>query len=195
MSIAVTLYDIEDTLVAMLNSIDMVEDPEARAAAEREVIDQHLKAVDKRDRVGQFLAHCDSQADFIDKEMNRLAALKRHFTAASERVEGMIINTIMNIGLDDSGKWRKLEGRTCSFSLAKNPLATEIFNIDILASKYKDVTVKMSCEDYEKLAVPEEIPIKTFAVTARKSEIKKALDSGKVPGAQLGPLSYRLNRK
>lgn len=195
MSTAVSLYTLEDDLVAMLNSIDMVEDPEVRAAAEVAIIEHHLKTVEKRDRVGQFLSHCDSQADFIDKEMDRLAALKHHFTATSDRVERMIINTIMNIGSDDNGKWRKLEGRTCSFSLAKNPLATEIFNIDILAAEFKDVTVKLSCEDYEKLNVPPEIPIKAFAVTARKADVRKALDTGTVPGAHLGPLTYRLNRK
>lgn len=220
MSKAITLYELEDTLVAMLNSIDMVEDPEQRAEAEQEIITLHLAAVEKRDRVAQFLSHCDNQEAFIKAEIDRLSDLKATFAKARERVEAMIVNTIQAIGQDDNGKWRKLDGRTCSFSLAKKPLSTEITSMEALPARFKDVSVKLPAEDW--IAFVDELDIdqrtaflgklKGYDETARKSDVKKALEleaaiaakaeaagvtaqSGAVPGATFGPLSYRLVRK
>jgi hypothetical protein len=199
----VSLYQLEDDLVAMLNSIDMVEDPEARAAVEQQIIDQHLKAIDKRDKVSQFLAHCDNQEEFISTEIERLVALRKHFTAARDRVENYVIFVIKALGQDDRGKWRKLDGKTCSFSIANKPPSTEITSLDALPDQYKDLTVKLEATDWtnflNELGLDERQDLlrrlKSIEASARKADIKKALSQGDVTGARLSEESYRLNRK
>ncbi len=215
MSTALTLYQIEDDLVAMLNSVDMVDDPEAKAVVEQEIIAQHLKAVEKRDKVSQFLAHCDNQEEFISKEIERLTELRNHFTATRDRVEDYIVFTIKALGKDDNDKWRKLDGRTCSFSIAKKPLSTEITSLDDLDDKFKDYTVKLSAEDWANFVGELDIEqreaflgkLKSIVATPRKTEVKKALEaaadaakenpdlSPNIPGARMSELTYRLNRK
>lgn len=203
MSTALTLYEIEDNLVAMLNSVEMVEDQAERAAAEQEIIAQHLKAVEKRDRVSQFLAHCDNQEEFITAEINRLTELRKHFSSIRDRVENYVVFTIKALGQDDRGKWRKLDGNTCSFGIQKNPVSTEITSLDDLPDKYKDLTVKLSATDWADFVGELDIEqravflgkLKKIEASARKPEVKKALDIGDVPGARFGEESYRLNRK
>jgi hypothetical protein len=204
MSTALSLYHIEDDLVAMLNSIDMVEDPAQRAEVEQEIIAKHLQAVDKRDRVSQFLAHCDNQEEFITAEINRLSELRKHYSTTRDRVEKYVVSTIIAIGKDDKGKWRKLEGKTCSFGVAKKPITTEIDSLDELPDQYKDITVKMAADHWADFVNELDIEqraeflrkLKSVEASARKSEIKKALEAGvDVTGARFGEEGYRLNRK
>ena len=204
MSTSLSLYAIEDDLVAMLNSVDMVDDPAQRALVEQEIISKHMQAVEKRDKVSQFIAHCDNQEEFITAEINRLSELRKHYSTARDRVEGYVVSTILSIGKDDKGKWRKLEGKTCSFGVAKKPIATEITSLDLLPDNYKDLTVKLAADDWANFVGELDIEqraeflakLKSIEASARKSEVKKALDAGvDVTGARLGEEGYRLNRK
>lgn len=204
MSTALSLYEIEDDLVAMLNSIDMVDDPAQRAAVEQEIIAKHLQAVEKRDKVSQFLVHCENQEEFITSEINRLSDLRKHYSSARDRVENYVLSTILAIGKDDKGKWRKLEGRTCSFSVAKKPISTEILSLDQLPDQYKDLTVKLAADQWAEFVGELDIEqraeflskLKSVEASARKSEVKRALEAGvDVTGARLGEEGYRLNRK
>jgi len=77
--------------------------------------------VEKRDRAGQFMAHLEQQIDFARFEIDRLRQRKAIFERALARVEEYVIATIENLGTDSKGKYRKLEGKTTTFSLRGCP--------------------------------------------------------------------------
>src|ERR1017187_5664462 len=64
-------------------------------------------AVDKRDRVGQFLAHLEQQIDFAKFEIDRLRQRKATCERALARLEDYVIGTIENLGTDGKGKYRR----------------------------------------------------------------------------------------
>src|ERR1700760_3432635 len=84
-STAVTLYSLEENLVALLDTVDMVDDPQQQEAIFQEIVSAHLAAVDKRDRVGQFLAHCEGQQASITAEIQRLQKLKKAYETTQDR--------------------------------------------------------------------------------------------------------------
>src|ERR1035438_8257499 len=62
-------------------------------------------AVDKRDRVGQFLAHLEQQIDFAKFEIDRLRQRKATCERALARLENYVIGTIEGLGPDSKGKY------------------------------------------------------------------------------------------
>ena len=84
---SVTLYELEQHLQAMADTVDLVEPEREREFATQ--FEAALRtAVDKRDRVGQFLAHVDSQIHLADQELKRLKERKAGLERVRERVEG-----------------------------------------------------------------------------------------------------------
>jgi hypothetical protein len=71
-------------------------------AAERsyQVVNTVLKMAQKRDRVGQFLAHLEHQAAFAKAKIARLQERKAFFERATEKMEGYVIHVIESIGPD-----------------------------------------------------------------------------------------------
>jgi len=58
---ACTVYDIEDHLLALANTVELVDEPDARTAILAEIGQQLRVARDKRDRAVAFLRHCTEQ--------------------------------------------------------------------------------------------------------------------------------------
>ena len=149
MSASLSLYEIEDHLAALLDTVEMV--PEEQAPEiEAEIGEWVTKAVDKRDRVGQFLAHCEGQCANIDEEIDRLRALKTHYSNAHDRVSDAVVRAIISIGPDDKGKYKRLEGKTCSLGI-RSSQAIEITDaVELQAAGY--VRTKMVQESDKKRA-------------------------------------------
>jgi hypothetical protein len=155
---ALTLYDIESDLEALLNTDEMVPE-EQRAEFERELGTQLRAAVDKRQRVGEFIRFCDLQADACKAEIDRLTLRKRHFERVSEQVREYVLRVIEATGE------KKLEGRTLTFSLRECPASVQIVDQAAIPADYKRETI-------------------TFLID--KTAIKKAILAGQeVPGADL----------
>jgi hypothetical protein len=202
MSTSLTLYAVEETLQALLDTVDMVEDPEQQEAIARDIVLAHMAAVEKRDRVGQFLVHLESQQEAIDKEIARLRALKATYGKAQERVEAYVLQVVMAPGPDAKGKYRRLDGKTYSFGVRKNPASVNITDEAAVPAEFKSVTVTMPALVFEDLvgslgieeraAVLEQI--KRAGCTASKSAIKEHIKATgeQVPGAVLVEDQYRL---
>ncbi len=204
MSTALTLYNIEQHLAALLDTADMVEDPEQQEAIFQEIQQALVQAVEKRDRCAQFLVHCRSQQAAINAEIKRLQALKKSYARAEERLEEYIVRTIQGIGPDEKGRYRKLEGRTCVFSVRACPPSVEVRNEAEIPAEFKTLTITVPATAWEAVAESLDIDermkflasVKKCEVAVDKNAIKAAIDGGTaVPGAELVTGKYSLVRK
>jgi hypothetical protein len=122
---AAPLYVIEDHLAALIETAELVS-PEQEQEFRAEFQAALTAAVEKRDRVGQFLAHLEQQIDFAKFEIDRLRQRKATCERALARLESYVIETIENLGTDTKGKYRALEGKTTTFSLRGCPPSVEV---------------------------------------------------------------------
>ena len=170
MSSSLTLYEISDHLVALLDTFDMCETDEQRAECRAEIertIDLQIRKVDSFCR---FLSHIESQMDLADKEVKRIKAREDTFARLLERLKQYAIFTMQQNNL------RVLEGDTSKLMLRTNTPGVEVDNEAAVPGKFKTI-----------------IPA-TFTIDKRG--IKKAIDAGEdVPGAHLKEPSVSLLRK
>ena len=116
--VRLTLYALEEQLLTLADTVEMVDPDQEQAFLEQ--FQASLKAaVDKRDRVGQFMAHLEAQVAFADAEVKRLQERKDCYTAALGRIEKYVILTIKSLPMDAKNKWAKLEGKVTTFQLKK----------------------------------------------------------------------------
>jgi len=204
MSTALTLYNIEEHLVALLDTADMVEEPEQQEAIFQEIQQALVQAVEKRDRCAQFLVHCESQQKAIDQEIKRLQALKKSYARAQERMEEYIVRTIQALGPDERGRYRKLEGRTCVFAIRACPPSVEVRDEAAIPAEYKTLTITVPATAWEELVDSVDIDERSkFLAAVKKTEcaidkkaVKAAIDGGtEVPGADIAIGKYALALK
>jgi hypothetical protein len=200
---ALTLYDVETNLAALVDTADLVPaDQEQAFVAELEAA--LLSAADKRDRVAQFLAHLEAQAALAESEIKRLRERKAVIQAAQERLEGYVVKIIEALGPDKKGKYRKLEGNTATLSLRACPASVEIADESQIPIDYKTITVKLPATLMEIIldvldtgladGVLAHVDMADVAVDRRA--IKAAIDRGeRVPGADLAIGKHFLVRK
>ena len=188
-----TLYALEETLTILADTEDMVPE-EQRAEFQEEFRLALTAAVEKRDRVGAFLAHLENQAAFAKAEIVRLQERKAWFEHAVERMEGYVINVIESLGRDAKGKHQKLEGRTVTFGIKDCPPSVEIQDEAAVPADYKAITITMPALVWETLLDSMELEqrasildtVEKPKVAVSKTAIRKAIDGGgQVPGADL----------
>ena len=199
---AASLYVIEDQLAALIETAEVVS-PEQEQEFRAEFQAALTAAVDKRDRVGEFLAHLEQQIDFAKFEIERLRKRKATCERALTRVENYVIETMENLGTDSKGKYRPLEGNTSTFSLRGCPPSVEVTDEPSIPSEYKILMLKLPAVTWEQLLDGLEIEqraavleqVKSPEVTVDKRSIKSAIDSGTdVPGAGLATGRHSLRR-
>ena len=199
---AAPLYLIEDHLAALIETADLVS-PEQELEFRDEFQAALTAAVDKRDRVGQFLAHLEQQIDFARFEIDRLRQRKAAFERALARLENYVIETIEHLGTDGKGKYRRLEGKTTTFSLRACPPSVEVADEAAIPAEYKVLLLKLPAVTWEQLLDGLEIEhrsavlgqVKSPEVTVDKRLVKAAIDSGvDVPGAGLAIGRHSLRR-
>ena len=116
-----TLWEIEQELVEAFDDWheSLAATPEAREEALEEVLKAYLEAaVEKRDRVAQFISHLESQSDAAKKEIERLTLRKRRFDAKRERMLAYLDHVMQMRGVKKlEGKQRVIKRRKCPPSL------------------------------------------------------------------------------
>jgi hypothetical protein len=199
--VTLSLYAIEDQLVALADTLDIVPSEQEDELVAR--LGQALiQAIDKRDSMGRFLAHVDSQISFADTEIKRLQERKQAFVRLLERTETYVVRVIQSLGLDPKGKWQKLEGRTVTFSLRRQPASVVIDSEEDVPNAYRRATIKMAATLWEELldSVDTDLACRVRGVAKRsdevsKSSVKEAIESGiDVPGAHLSMDGVKLKR-
>jgi hypothetical protein len=199
---AAPLYVIEDQLAALIETAELVS-PEQEQEFRTEFQNALTAAVDKRDRVGQLLAHLEQQIDFARFEIDRLRQRRSVFERALERLENYVVETIENLGTDDKGKYRRLEGKTTTFSLRACPPSVEVIDESAVPVEHKTLSVKLPAVTWEQLLDGLDVELRAAVlelvkrpeVAVDKRSIKAAIDGGAdVPGAGLVTGRHALRR-
>jgi hypothetical protein len=199
---AASLYTIEDELAALIETAELVS-PEQEQEFRTEFQAALAAAVDKRDRVAQFLTHLEQQIGFARFEIERLRQRKATCERALERLENYVIGTIENLGTDQKGKYRVLEGKTTTFSVRACPPSVEVTDESAVPAQYKMLLLKLPAVMWEQLLDGLEIEqrsaaleqVKNSEAIMDKRSIKAAIDSGAdVPGAGLVTGRHSLRR-
>ena len=199
---ATPLYAIEDTLAALIETAELVS-PEQEREFRTEFQTALNAAVDKRDKVGQFLTHLERQIDYARFEIDRLRQRKAASERALARLEEYVIETIEKLGTDGKGRYRTLEGKTTTFSLRGCPPSVEVADESAIPAEYKTLTLKLPAVTWEQLLDGLDIEqraavlaqVKSPEVGVDKRSIKAAFDGGTdVPGAGLVSGRHALRR-
>jgi Siphovirus Gp157 len=108
------------------------------------------RAIDKRDRVGQFIRYLEDQAAFAAEEAKRGAERKQMFERGAERLRSYVRWALASLGQDEQGKWRKLEGRTTTFSLRKLPDSLQVDDEAAIPSEFKTLVITIPAAAWER---------------------------------------------
>lgn len=199
---SVSLYELEETLVAFVEAMEMV--PPEDEPAFLEAFSQALMAAqDKRDKVAQFLAHLESQAEMAKAEIKRLQERKADFEAARDRLEAYVVKVIESLGTDAKGKLQKLEGKYSTLSLRACPVSVEVSDDTAVPDACQRVTVTLPAPMWTE--VLDALDIETAGRveeaagqpkrTIDKAALKAALESNPdIPGARLVIGKHSLKR-
>ena len=188
-----TLYTLEDQLAALADTAEMVP-PDQEQEFLKEFQSALVAAVEKRDRVGQFMAHLEQQVAFAKAEIERLKGRKDFYESVLERMEQYVIRVLTSLGWDARGKPRKLEGQTVTFSLKGCPASVDITDEAAVPGEYKSATITLPLPLWEELLDSLDLEfsgkimdsIKKPQIVTSKSAIRAALEAGTaVPGARL----------
>ena len=189
---AFTLFQIEESLVLLAESAEEEGlTPEIEAA-----LTAYLEgAVEKRDRVAEFIHFCEAMAELAKAEVKRLQARQKHFEATAERVSSMVLHVL------DWLRVKKLEGRTNTLKKRKCPPSVNVIDEQKIPAEYKRVTVTLPLPQWQELlAGTSEDSRNTVLAGLRKQEItldleaiKQALNLEKaVEGADLAINRFKL---
>jgi hypothetical protein len=148
---ALTLYEAEDSLIALAETaeggIDPAQEEEFRADLARAL----EAAVTKRDRVAEFIKHLEAQARFADEEAKRLMERKQRFENAAARMRNYVRWAIQNVlGQDERGRWRRLEGRSVTFSLRKLPDVVEVDDEAAIPAEFKTLLITLPASAWQR---------------------------------------------
>lgn len=196
------LYVIEEHLAALIDSAELVS-PEREEEFIAEFSASLQQAVEKRDALGRFMAHLESQMAFADVEIKRLRERKALYERTFERLEQYVIRVIQSLGEDAKGKWKKLEGRTVTFSCRCCPPSVEIVDEAAVPVEYKTVDLKMPARLWEELLDRLDLEertktldqVKVGAFSINKTQVKAAMEKGRIPGVDLAIGNVSLVRK
>src|SRR5258707_3852034 len=139
-----TLYELEDTLQAWVNTIAMAEEPAAREAILDEIGQALKKTKEKRDAVVAFLRHCEHQQQFAEAEIERIQNRKELIRRVRAELECYLVQVIDQFAAPDRRRIKRLEGNFSSMRVQKSPDSVTITDERALPAQWKDVVLTMA---------------------------------------------------
>lgn len=149
---APTLYNVEDTLAALLNSIDLISEGDEPAYLQclDEIAEQTALARQKRDNVVDYLDNLDDMQAYIGEKIDRLYAGKERIERHKKKLRAYLLDLVERFAPPPRKglKMRSLAGNRHSLSLREGAETIEVFDEKLVPEKYKRVTVELSGEDF-----------------------------------------------
>ena len=146
-----TLYELEDHLQALVNSIDWAEEPSQRESILEQIGQALRKTKEKRDAVVAFLRHCESQQKFADSEIERIQKRKELIRRVQDELESYVIQLVEQYAPRDRRGTQRLEGNFSSLRIQKNPDSVLITDIDAVPLAFKQAILVMPAHVWEAL--------------------------------------------
>lgn len=196
-----TLYDLEESLAAFVETLELAPNEPARQLVLDEIGQALRKAKDKRDAVVAFLRHCEQQQEFADAEIERIERRKELIARIQEELERYVVQVIDQFAVPDRRGVKRLEGNVSSLRIQKNPDSVVITDVTAIPLAQKDVVVIMPAYVWEALLQivgPKdrgefESRVEKLEYKPDKKAIAADLKSGvAVPGADLKFGDWRL---
>jgi hypothetical protein len=189
---AFTLFQIEESLMLLAESAE----EEGLTPEIETALTAYLEgAVEKRDRVAEFIHFCEAMAELAKAEVKRLQARQKHFEATADRVSSMVLHVL------DWLRVKQLEGRTNTLKKRKCPPSVNVFDEQKIPAEYKRVTVTLPLPQWQELLAGTSEDSRNSVLSGlRKQEIsldleaiKQALNLEKVvEGADLAINRFKL---
>src|SRR5215472_1820861 len=114
-----TLFRIEEGIALLAES---AEEEGLTPEIERALAAYLEGALEKRDRVAEFILYCEGMAALAKSEVQRLQTRQKHFESTAERMRGMALRVLECLGVT------KLEGRTHTLKKRKCPASVALRN-------------------------------------------------------------------
>jgi Siphovirus Gp157 len=196
-----TLYELEDDLQALVNSVDLAEEPSTREAILEDIGQALRKTVEKRDAVVAFLRHCEMQLRFADAEIDRIQKRKASMTRLQQELESQLVCVVERYAKPDRRGVQRLEGNFSSLRIQKNPDSVLITDVEAIPLAFKQVILAMPAYVWEALLQTLgledrkewETRVKKLEFKPDKKAISAELKSGTdIPGADLKYGDWRL---
>jgi hypothetical protein len=196
-----TLYELEDNLQALVNSIDLAEEPSARESILEEIGQALEKAVEKRDAVVAFLRQCEMQRRFADTEIDRIQKRKASIARLQDELESHLVCVVEQYAKPDRRGIQRLEGNFSSLRIQKNPDSVLITDAVAIPLAFKQVILAMPAYVWEALLQTLgledrkiwEARVEKLEFKPDKKAIGAELKSGtEIPGADLKFGDWRL---
>ena len=189
---AFTLFQIEESLMLLAESAE----EEGLTPEIETALTAYLEgAVEKRDRVAEFIHFCEAMAELAKAEVKRLQARQKHFEATADRVSSMVLHVL------DWLRVKQLEGRTNTLKKRKCPPSVNVIDEQKIPAVYKRVTVTLPLPQWQELLAGTSEDSRNSVLSGlRKQEIsldleaiKQALNLEKVvEGADLAINRFKL---
>jgi len=196
-----TLYELEDSLAALANTFEMVEEAAGRQMILEDIGRALCQAREKRDALAGFLLHCEAQRQFADQEIERIKARRDRIAKFQEELEQYVVRIIDQFTFPDRRGVKRLEGNFSSLRIQKNPESVVIIDENALPLALKDAVLTMPAHVWEALLQRlEKEDRAVFEAKVTKCEFKpdkravaKELKKGEeIPGADVKFGSLRL---
>lgn len=197
---SVSLYEAEHFLTELIDTAGVVE-VEMEQEFQALITESLAVAIQKRERVGQFILSCEARAEHCRAEVQRIQKRARLFESVAERVRTIVLDVITGLPLVTKGKktsYPKLEGETLTLSAVSKPEAVVISEPASVPMKFKEVSITVSAQTWTTMlayigaASTEEADVligelaKAASWTIDRSRLKAALQRKEVvPGADL----------
>jgi hypothetical protein len=146
-----TLYELEDNLQALVNSIDLAEEPSARETILGEIGQALRKATEKRDAVVAFLRHREMQRKFADAEVERIQKRKASIGRVQEELETLVVRVVERYATPDRRGVQRLEGNFSTLRIHKNPDSVLITDAGAIPVAFKQAILAMPAHVWEAL--------------------------------------------
>ena len=168
-----TLYEIEDHLEALVNTMALAEEPLAREVILDEIGQAVRGAKEKRDAVVGFLRHCADQEGFAEAEVERIQKRKAFIVRVRVELERYLTQIIERFAEPDRRGIRRLEGNFSSMRIQRNPDSVLIADEQLLPVAWKDVVLTMPAYSWEALLQRLDLEErKIFEQEVKKTEFK-----------------------
>jgi Siphovirus Gp157 len=187
-----TLFQAEQSLVLLAES---AEEEGLTPELEQALVRYMEGAIEKRDRVAEFILFCEGMTALAKSEVKRLQVRQKHFEATGERVSAMVLRVLDFLGVT------RLEGKTHTLKKRKCPASVKILEEDKIPPAYKRITLTLPLPEWQALVggIPEDLQ-KAVVASIRKQEISLDLESikqalnleEKIDGADLAVNKFTL---